>query len=143
GGFIDLRKNLDMDTESVAIEVTSPGIVYKDLLIVGSRVPEGYNSTPGHIRAYNTVTGKFVWIFHPLPLEGQFGFDTWDWIDGEIYGGANPWGGFSLDEQRGWVFFATGSPANDFYGGFRKGMNLFGNCVLALDAATGERKWHY
>ena len=143
GGFIDLRNDLGVDMAEASIEVTTPGIVYKNFLIVTSRVPEEYNSTPGHVRAYDTVTGEFRWIFHTIPQEGELGYDTWEWVEGEKYGGANPWGGFSVDEERGWVFFATGSPANDFYGGFRKGMNLFGNTVLALDATTGERKWHY
>jgi quinoprotein glucose dehydrogenase len=143
GGFIDLRENLGVEATTASIEVTTPGIVYKNFLIVTSRVPEEYNSTPGHVRAFDAVTGEFKWIFHTIPQKGEFGYDTWEWVEGEKYGGANPWGGFSLDEERGWVFFATGSPANDFYGGFRKGTNLFGNSVLALDATTGERKWHY
>ena len=143
GGFIDLKENLDMDAESASIEVTSPGAVYKDILIVSSRVPEGYNSTPGHIRGYNTVTGEFEWIFHTIPKEGEFGYDTWEFEPGERYGGANAWGGITVDETRGWVFAATGSPSFDFYGGNRKGKNLFGNCVLALDATTGTRIWHY
>jgi len=143
GGFIDLRRDLTVDAARASIEVTTPGIVYKDLLIVTSRVPEEYNSTPGDVRAYDAVTGEFKWIFHTVPQKGEFGYDTWEWVEGETYGGANPWGGFSVDEKRGWVFFATGSPANDFYGGFRKGTNLFGNCVIALDATTGKRIWHY
>ena len=143
GGFIDLRKHLRVDYAKASIEVTSPGIIYKNNLIVGSRVPEGYESTPGDIRAFDTVTGEFKWIFHTLPKKGEFGYDTWEWKEGVAYGGANPWGGFSLDEERGWVFCATGSPSFDFYGGNRIGMNLFGNCVLALDAETGERQWHY
>ncbi|MBK8504770.1 MAG: PQQ-binding-like beta-propeller repeat protein [Saprospiraceae bacterium] len=142
-GYIDLREHLDMDPSKASIEVTSPGIVYKNLLIVSSRVTEGYRSTPGHIRAFDAVTGEFKWIFHTIPKEGEFGYDTWEWMPGTVYGGANAWGGLSLDEERGWVFCATGSPAPDFYGGYRKGMNLFGNCVLALDATTGERKWHF
>jgi quinoprotein glucose dehydrogenase len=143
GGFIDLRNNLGVDSTTASIEVTTPGIVYRNFLIVTSRVPEEYNSTPGDVRAFDAVTGEFKWIFHTIPRKGEFGYDTWEWVEGETYGGANPWGGFSVDEKRGWVFFATGSPANDFYGGFRKGMNLFGNCVIALDATTGKRKWHY
>ncbi|WP_345265003.1 family 16 glycoside hydrolase [Nibrella viscosa] len=143
-GFIDLRKNLPVDPAKADIEVTTPGIVYKNFLIVGSRVPEGEDSTPGDIRAYDTETGAFRWIFHTVPQKGEFGYDTWKRVEGVTYGGANPWGGFSLDEERGWVFCATGSPAADFiYGGDRQGTNLFGNCVLALDATTGKRKWHY
>lgn len=144
GGFIDLRKNLPIDPAQASIEVTTPGIIYRDLLIVGSRVPEEHNSTPGDIRAYNVLTGAFEWIFHTVPLPGEFGYETWRWEPGERYGGANPWGGFTLDEARGWVFCATGSAAGDFiYGGTRKGLNLFANCVLALDARTGRRQWHY
>ena len=143
GGFIDLHENLGVDPASASVEVTVPGIVYEDFLIVGGRVPEGYRSTPGHIRAYDARTGAFRWIFHTLPQPGEFGYDTWAWQDGEAYGGANPWGGFTVDVERGWVFCATGSPSFDFYGANRKGMNLFGNCVLALNARTGERIWHY
>jgi quinoprotein glucose dehydrogenase len=143
GGFIDLKQDLGVDPAIASIEVTTPGIVYKNLLIVTSRVPEEYNSTPGHVRAYDAVTGKVKWVFHTIPQKGEFGYDTWNFVEGEMYGGANPWGGFSVDEKRGWVFFATGSPANDFYGGYRKGTNLFGNCVIALDATTGKRQWHY
>ena len=143
GGFIDLKQDLGIDPANASIEVTTPGIVYKNFLIVTSRVPEEYNSTPGHVRAYDAVTGEFKWTFHTIPQKGEFGYDTWNFIEGEMYGGANPWGGFSVDEKRGWVFFATGSPANDFYGGYRKGTNLFGNCVIALDATTGIRQWHY
>ncbi len=143
GGHIDLRQHLGVDPETASVEVTNPGIVYNNFLIVVSRVPEGYNSTPGHIRAFDTVTGSFKWIFHTIPEKGEFGYDTWEFVEGERYGGANAWGGLTVDEERGWVFGATGSPSFDFYGGNRKGMNLFGNCVLALDATTGERQWHY
>lgn len=143
-GFIDLRQDLGLDPAKVSVEVTTPGIVYRDHLIVGSRVPEGYDSTPGDIRSYNARTGKFEWIFHTVPHPGEEGFETWQFEAGETYGGANPWGGFTVDEERGWVFCATGSPAPDFiYGGVRKGTNLFGNCVLALDAASGRKVWHY
>ncbi len=123
---------------------TTPGIVYGDVLIVGSRVPEGNNSTPGDIRAYDARTGEFKWIFHTIPHEGETGYETWQWETDEVYGGANPWGGFSLDQKRGWVFCATGCAAGDFiYGGTRRGKNLFSNCVLALDAQTGQLMWHY
>ncbi len=143
-GHIDLRKNLPVDPEHASIEVTTPGIVYQNILIIGSRVPEGNQSTPGDIRGYNALTGAFEWIFHTVPQPGEFGHDTWQWEAGTTYGGANPWGGFSLDEERGWVFAATGCAAGDFiYGGSRKGQNLFANAVIALDALTGERKWHY
>lgn len=142
-GYIDLRQNLGVDPESAVIEMTSPGAVFRNLLIIASRVNESYDASPGHIRAFDTLTGEMKWIFHTIPREGQFGWDTWGWVENENYGGANAWGGVTIDEQRGWVFAATGSATEDFYGGFRKGRNLFANSVLALDAITGERKWHY
>ena len=142
--FIDLRQNLPIPPEQADVEITSQGVVYKNYLIIPGRQPEGNSGTPGDIRAYNALTGKFEWIFNTIPLEGQYGHDTWEWEDDMIYGAANPWGGLTVDEERGWVFAATGSAAGEFiYGGSRKGENLFANCVLALDATTGERKWHY
>ncbi len=143
GGYIDLREDLGVDPAGVSLEMTSPGAIYKDLLILGSRVNESYDASPGHIRAYDAVTGRLRWIFHTIPQRGEFGFDTWKRVDGENYGGANAWGGITVDERRGWVFCATGSATDDFYGAFRQGSNLFADSVLALDAATGERKWHY
>lgn len=142
-GHIDLRENLGVDPAKVGLEMTSPGAIYRNLLIVGSRVNESYDASPGHIRAYDAATGRLVWIFHTIPREGERGHDTWKWVKGETYGGANAWGGITVDEQRGWVFAATGSATDDFYGGLRKGSNLFANSVLALDAATGQLKWHY
>ncbi len=143
-GYIDLHQNLGIDPEKASVEVTTPGIIYKDHLIVAGRVPEGYHSTPGDIRSYDAITGEFEWIFHTVPRPGEEGYDTWEFHADEQYGGANPWGGFTLDEEKGWVFCATGSPAPDFiYGGTRKGANLYGNCILALDAETGKRIWHY
>jgi glucose dehydrogenase len=143
GGFIDLRRDLGVDPATAVIEMTSPGAVFRNFLIIASRVNESYDASPGHIRAYDTVSGELKWIFHTIPREGQPGHETWKWVKGENYGGANAWGGVTIDEQRGWVFAATGSATDDFYGGFRKGNNLFANSVLALDATTGERKWHY
>lgn len=142
-GHIDLRQNLGVDAAGVTLEMTTPGSVYKNVLILGSRVNETYGSSPGHIRGYDTVTGQLKWIFHTIPQPGEIGYDTWNWPKGETFGGANAWGGVTIDEQRGWVFAATGSATDDFYGAFRKGTNLFANSVLALDATTGERKWHY
>ncbi len=142
-GRVDLRENLGTDPSSLSISLTTPGIIYENLLIVGSATGEGYNASPGHIRAYDVRNGALAWIFHTLPKPGTFGHDTWEWQTGENYGGANNWGGLSLDESRGVVYAATGSPTYDFYGANRVGENLFGNCVIALDATTGRRKWHY
>jgi quinoprotein glucose dehydrogenase len=143
GGMLDLRKDLGKDPNSLSIALSTPGIIFGDLIIIGSATGEGYDASPGHVRAYNAKTGAFVWIFHTIPQEGQLGYDTWEWIEGENYGGTNNWGGMSLDEDKGWVFVATGSATYDFYGGNRLGENLFANCVIALDAKTGERQWHY
>jgi quinoprotein glucose dehydrogenase len=143
GGFIDLRENLGVDPATVSLEMTSPGAVYKNFLILGSRVNESYDASPGHIRAFDVVTGQLRWIFHTIPAEGEFGRETLARVDGENYGGGNAWGGITIDERRGWVFAATGSITDDFYGAFRKGEDLFSDSVLALDAATGQRKWHY
>jgi quinoprotein glucose dehydrogenase len=142
-GYIDLREDLGVDPATVGLEMTSPGAIYRNLLILGSRVNESYDASPGHIRAYDVITGRLVWIFHTIPQKDQPGRDTWKWVDGETYGGANAWGGVTVDDRRGWVFAATGSATDDFYGGFRKGSNLYANSVLALDAATGALKWHY
>ncbi|HSI75934.1 MAG TPA: c-type cytochrome, partial [Lunatimonas sp.] len=143
-GWIDLRKNLPQDPSEVDFEATTQGMVYKDFLIIGGRTPEGEPSSPGDVRGYDALTGEFKWIFHTIPQPGELGYDTWEFEEGVSYGGTNPWGGLTVDEERGWVFFATGSPAPDFiYGGMRKGENLFANCVIALDATTGKRIWHY
>jgi quinoprotein glucose dehydrogenase len=143
GGSLDLSENLDDDIEVISVGATSPGVIFEDFYILGMRTGEGFGSSPGHIRAWDARTGEFRWIFHTIPKEGEYGYDTWEFEEGEVYGGANPWGGLTVDERRGWVFAGTGSPTYDFYGANRKGQNLFGNCVLALDARTGERIWHY
>jgi quinoprotein glucose dehydrogenase len=143
-GVIDLKKGLDRNVDELYVTSTSPGIIYKNLFIIGSRVSEGSDAAPGHIRAYDVKTGEQVWIFHTIPHPGEFGYSTWeDSLAYQRIGGANAWSGFSLDEERGIVYVPTGSAAFDFYGGKRKGSNLFANSVLALNAATGKRIWHF
>ena len=143
-GKIDLHDGLGRDVKDLYITYTSPGIIYKDLIILGSRVDEGPNAAPGHIRAYNVRTGKQEWIFHTIPQPGEEGYETWDdpnaW---KHIGGANCWSGFTMDEKNGIVFVPTGSASYDFYGGMRKGNNLFADCLLALDAGTGKKIWHF
>ena len=107
------------------------------------RLSEGLDAAPGHIRAYNVKTGKQEWIFHTIPVKGEYGYETWDEKYITNIGGANNWAGMSLDEENEMVFVPTGSATYDFYGGFRTGDNLFSNCIIALDANTGIRKWHY
>jgi quinoprotein glucose dehydrogenase len=143
-GKIDLHEGLGRDVSNLFITATSPPTVYRDLLIMGSRVDEGPAAAPGHIRAYDVRTGRQVWIFHTIPQPGEAGYETWeDTTAYRFIGGANAWSGFSLDEARGLLFAATGSASYDFYGGRRKGNNLFGNSVLAIEAATGKLAWHY
>ena len=143
-GKIDLHNGLDREVKDRFVTATSPGVIYKDLIIMGSRVDEGASAAPGHIRAFDVRTGKRKWIFHTIPFPGEYGYNTWE--DTAAYkhiGGANVWSGFTLDAKRGIVFAPTGSASFDFYGGKRRGDNLFANTLLALDAATGKRIWHF
>ena len=143
-GIVNLRRGLDRETADLTVRATSPGIVFKDLLILGSTVGEGPGpAAPGHIRAYDVRSGKRVWIFHTIPHPGEVGYDTWPADAWQTAGGANDWGGLSLDPERGLVFAATGSPTYDHYGGDREGQNLFSDSVVALNASTGERVWHF
>ena len=144
GGRVDLREGLGRDTAALFVLSTTPGAVYGDLLILGTRVHEGPGpSAPGHVRAYDVRTGTIRWTFRTIPQPGEPGHETWPPEAWKTAGGANAWSGISVDHARGLVFLPTGSPAWDFWGGDRHGENLFGNCVLALRAATGERVWHY
>ena len=143
-GKIDLHEGLGRDVSDLFITSTSPPVIYDDVLIMGSRVDEGPESAPGHIRGYDVRTGKQRWIFHTIPQPGEEGYTSWDQADAYKYsGGANAWSGFSLDKKRGIVFASTGSASYDWYGGKRLGDNLYANCLLALDAKTGKRLWHY
>ncbi|WP_373493086.1 PQQ-binding-like beta-propeller repeat protein [Aquiflexum sp.] len=143
GGKVDLRKNLDFDLEEFLIVSNTPGIIFQDKIIMGMRLSEGLDAAPGHVRAYNVKTGKREWIFHTIPHPGEFGHDTWESEYWDKIGGANNWAGMSLDEERGIVYVPTGSATYDFWGGFRHGQNLFANSLIALDANTGERIWHF
>ena len=142
GGHVDLRESLDRDMTGLHWSINTPGVVYKDLYIIGGRVAEEQPSAPGHIRAYNIRTGERAWIFHTIPHPGEFGYETWPEDGWERLGGANSWAGMSLDEERGIVYVPTGSAAFDFWGGNRLGDNLFANSIIALNAETGERIWH-
>ena len=142
-GRIDLRENLGRDPQTQEGRLTSPGVIYKDLMIVGGRVGESLPTSPGDIRAYDVRTGALRWSFHTIPHPGEFGYDTWPKEAWTYSGGANSWPGMALDETRGIVYAPTGSAASDFYGADRIGDNLFANSLLALDAATGKRLWHF
>ncbi len=142
-GHIDLRQDLGRDPETQSIALTSPGVVYKDLLIVGGRDPETLPAPPGDIRAYNVRSGKLAWSFHTIPHPGEFGYDTWPKDAWKYIGAANNWTGMTIDQKRGILYVPTGSAAADFYGGNRLGDDLFADCLIALNAETGERIWHF
>ena len=142
-GRIDLRDDLGREPAAQSVPLTTPGVIFRDLLIIGGRPGENLPASPGHIRAYDVRTGKLRWIFHTIPHPGEFGYETWPKEAWTYSGGANNWAGVALDEQRGIVYAPTGSAASDFYGANRVGDNLFANSLLALDAATGKRLWHF
>lgn len=144
GGQIALGEQLGEETfSSTFLAATTPGVIYQDLLIQGTRVNEFSGAAPGHIRAYDVRSGELRWRFHTIPRPGEFGADTWAPAALASAGGANSWAGMALDEERGLVYIPTGSASFDFYGADREGDNLFANSLLALDAKTGERRWHY
>jgi glucose dehydrogenase len=142
-GRIDLREDLRGDPKLQSVSITSPGVVYKDLLIVGDATPEALPAPPGDIRAYDARTGKLRWTFHTIPHPGEVGYDTWPKNAWKYSGSANNWTGFALDPERGIVYAPTGSAATDWYGGDRIGDDLFANTLIALDAETGKRIWHF
>ena len=143
-GLVDLREGLGRDAdERRARAVEHAGKIFDNLILLGVAPGEAYLSTPGYLRAYDVRTGALVWTFHTVPLPGEYGYDTWPKDAYKYVGGANTWGEISVDEQRGIAYFPTGSPTYDYYGADRIGSNLFGNCLLALDARTGKRLWHF
>ena len=142
-GWIDLRDDLGRPKEGLSVGLTTPGVVYGDLLIIGSICSEGLPAAPGDIRAYDARTGKLRWAFHTIPHPGEFGHDTWPKDGWKNFGAANNWAGMALDVRRGLVYVPTGSSAFDFFGANRPGNNLFANTLLCLDAKTGKRVWHF
>jgi len=142
GGRVDMRDGL-RPGENLMISLGTPGIVYKDLLIIGSRTAEGLPTPPGDVRAYDVKTGALRWTFHTIPRPGEFGYETWPKDAWTYSGAANNWTGMSLDARRGLVFVPTGSAADDYYGANRVGDDLFANSLIALNAQTGKRVWHF
>jgi quinoprotein glucose dehydrogenase len=137
-GRVDLREGL-----GPSVSASTPGVVFEDLLILPSSVPETLPGTPGHIRAFDVNTGKQRWIFHTIPQPGEPGYNTWPPDAYKLAGGANAWAGVTVDPATAMVFAATGSASFDFYGVNRHGDNLYANCVLALDARSGKYVWHF
>ena len=139
-GFVDMRTG---EPRRLAGPNKSPGRIFENLIVVGSNTGEGYGSPPGDLRAYDVVTGRLVWTFHTIPRPGELGSETWPSDAWKYAGGANTWGEITVDRKNGIVFAPTGSPTHDLYGADRPGQNLFGNCLLALNARTGKRLWHF
>ena len=144
-GAVDLRVGIDgRDPSTIGnIQSNTPGEVFENLIILGSATGEGYMSPPGDIRAYDVRTGKLVWTFHTVPRPGEYGYETWPRDAWKYIGGTNNWGEMTIDTRRGIAYIPLGSPTYDFYGADRIGANLFGTSVVALDARTGKRKWHF
>jgi quinoprotein glucose dehydrogenase len=144
GGFIDLRPGVADKFPSSGYGMTSPPAVYKNLVICGSFLADGTPRGPsGDVRAFDAYTGRLAWRFHTVPHEGEYGNETWEKDSWRDRGGANMWSIPSVDLERGIVYAPLTSPAYDYYGGDRKGANLFGDSLVALDAATGKRLWHF
>jgi quinoprotein glucose dehydrogenase len=143
-GFIDLRAGVADSYPDRGYGVTSPPVIYKNLVITGAWSSDGEPRGPaGDVRAYDVRSGKLAWTFHTIPRPGEFGHDTWEGESWKERGGANVWSVMSLDEERGIVYLPLTSPSPDYYGGERKGANLFGDSLVALDANTGKRLWHF
>ena len=145
-GKIDLHSGLPPEAEDKYISSTTPGAIFKDLIIMPIRLSETADAAPGDLRAFSTRTGELMWTFHTIPHPGEVGYDTWknkDAYKNTTVGGVNNWTGVAVDTQREMVFVPLGSAAPDFYGKDRKGQNLFANSLVALDANTGEYIWHF
>lgn len=142
-GKVSMNIGLRGNPSAISVRPTSPGIIFQNLIIMGAEVSELYGAEPGYIRAYDVRDGKLVWTFHTIPHPGEKGYETWPKDAWKYVGGVNDWSGMSVDLERGLVFLALGSPSYDFYGADRHGQNLFGNCIVALDAATGTYRWHF
>ena len=146
GGEVDLTEGLAWDTNRLHISNTSPAVVFEDIVIVGSGVPDNRiyrNNPPGDVQAFDARTGQLLWTFHTIPKEGEFGVETWEDESWSYTGSANVWAPFSLDPERGFLYLPVSTPNNDFYGGHRRGQNLFAESLVCLDARTGERVWHF
>jgi len=143
-GYVDMRSGLGRVASSIRrMQSMMPGVIFEDLIIMGSAPGEGYFSPPGYVRAYHVVTGKLVWTFHTIPLPGEFGYNTWPKDAYKYVGGTNVWSEISVDTKRGIAYLPIGSPTYDYYGADRLGSNLFGNCLVAINVRTGKRIWHF
>jgi quinoprotein glucose dehydrogenase len=144
GGSVDLRAGVAEQYREREYGMTSPPAVYKNVIICGSLTADGTPQGPlGDVRGFDARTGKLVWTFHVVPRPGEFGHETWEGESWKDRAAANAWSILTVDAERGIVFLPLTSPATDYYGGDRKGMGLFGDALVALDALTGKRLWHF
>ena len=141
--MVDLREGLDRDPATVEQQSRLPGKIFENLIILGSATNREYASAPGDIRAYDVRTGAHVWSFRTIPRKGEVGAETWPEDARAHVGGANAWAEMSVDAGRGIVYVPTGSGKFNFFGGYRRGDNLFSDSLIALDARTGKRRWHF
>ncbi|MDQ6478282.1 PQQ-binding-like beta-propeller repeat protein [Dyadobacter sp. LHD-138] len=144
-GRVSLKKGLGAAAQDKFVISNTPGTLYGDLIYMPLRLSEGPDAAPGNIQAFNVRTGELAWAFHTIPHPGEFGYNTWP---KEVYkntevGAANNWAGMAVDKKRGILYVPTGSAGFDFYGGNRAGQNLFANSLVALNAKTGKRIWHF
>ncbi len=145
-GSVDLRSGMPEIAKEKFVGSNTPGTIYKDKIVMPLSMSERAGAAPGNIMAFNVVTGDLEWVFHTIPYPNEPGFETWENKEAyknEIIGAANNWTGMSLDEETGILYIPTGSAAPDFYGGLRKGDNLFANCLLAIEAETGKLLWYF
>jgi len=143
-GVVYLKEAFGTNTAKMGrVQSTSPGQIYDNLILLGSSPGEDYFVMPGHLRAYDVVTGKLVWTFHTIPQPGEYGYETWPKDAYKYVGGVNTWGEITVDEKNGIAFFPLGAPTYDYFGADRIGSDLFGDCLLALDARTGKRLWYF
>ncbi len=143
-GWVDLRKGAADKFPDRGYGMTSPPAIYRNLVICGSLTADGEPQGPfGDGRAFDVQSGKLAWVFHTVAQKGEYGNDTWEGESWKDRAAVNPWSLLSIDVERGIVFLPLTSPATDFYGGDRKGAGLFGDSLVALDAATGKRLWHF
>ena len=144
-GKADLHVGLPESAQNKFIRSTTPGTIFKNLIIMPVSVAEDASAAPGYIQAFDVLTGELVWTFHTIPRPGELGYETWpkDAYKNINVGGVNNWAGMALDTKTGTLFVPLGSASPDFYGANRKGENLFADCLLALNAEDGTYKWHF
>ena len=143
-GRVEMHVGLGDNASDLFVTATTPGTIYKDLFLTGTRVSESMDAAPGYVRAFDVRTGAMKWVFHTIPQPGEPGYETWENKDAwKMTGGVNNWMGMTIDQKRGIAYVPIGSAAMDFYGGKRPGADLYSDCLLALDAATGKLLWHF